>query len=177
MLVLLGNLLRHLPFLHSSQSGELVVLPVGRAIGEELHRPHVILARLAGREPDVLRPALRDHRTRLHVPAEDRLDGRKQVLGVYALLRHALFVQIEVELLIVILPPRELRLDKHLLDTAVRKQHFLQFLGPGIEFIVIIAVHLDAIGACTLTDIIAEPLVLQAIHIPATPAQLVYLAY
>ena len=99
------------------------------------------------------------------------------MLGINPLLCHTLFVQIEIELLIIIFPPGKLRLDKYLLYATVRKQYFLQLLSPCIEFIVIVTIHFDAIGTRVLTDVITEPLVLQTVHIPATAAQLGNLTY
>ena len=59
-------------------------------------------------------------------------------------------------------------LDKHFLDATVRKQYLLQLFGPCIELVIIVAIHLDAIRTCALTNIITETLILQAIYIPAT---------
>ena len=98
-------------------------------------------------------------------------------MRVDALLRHVLLVQVEVEFLIVILPPGELRIDEHFLDTPVRQQLGLQLLRPLIEFVVVVAVHPDAVGAGTLADVITEPLVLQSVDAPAAASQFQCLAY
>ena len=90
------------------------------------------------------------------------------MLGINPLLSHTLLIQIEVKLLIIVFPPGKFRLDKHFLDATVRKQYLLQLFGPCIELVIIVAIHLDAIRTCALTNIITEALILQAIYIPAT---------
>lgn len=153
------------------------MLAVSYSIGKELHCPDVIFGRLAGRELDFLRSLLGRYRANLQILAEDGAHRREKHLRVDALLRHALLVQVEVEFLIVILPPGELRIDEHFLDTPVRQQLGLQLLRPLIEFVVVVAVHPDAVGAGTLADVITEPLVLQSVDAPAAASQFQCLAY
>ena len=93
------------------------------------------------------------------------------MLCIDTFLSHAFLIQVEIEFLIIIFPPREFRLNKYLFYAAVRKQYFFQFLGPCIKFIVIITVHLDTIRTCAFTNVITESLILQAIYIPAAATQ------
>ena len=141
LLVFLGYLLGHLAFLHSGQFGELVVLAALRAIGVELHGPDVVFAGLAGRQPYLLAAGLGSHRAHLHVAPEDGAHGGKERGGINALLRHPLLVEVEIEFLVVVFPPRELRADVYLLDAPVAQQLCFQPLGPLIQFVVVVAVH------------------------------------
>ena len=93
------------------------------------------------------------------------------MLCINSFLRHALLIQVEIEFLVIILPPREFRFDKYLFNASMRKQYFFQLIGPCVEFIIIITVHLDTIRTCAFTNVITESLILQAIYIPATAPQ------
>ena len=170
LLVLLGHLFRGLPLRQHGQVGELVLL----ALHQERHRhesPYIIVPALGGRQPQILHAVVVKDAARQLVTHEYRTQHRKQVVGRQVLLRHPALVELQIELRIVVLPPRELRTDGHLLDAAVGKQQLLHLLRPAPQLVVVVAVHLHAEAAGTLPHVVAEALVLQPVHAPASTAQ------
>ena len=87
-----------------------------------------------------------------------------------------MLVQVQEEFAIIILVPREFRVDGYFLDSAMPQQLFFQLLAPISQFIVIISVHLHPEATRTLTDIVTEALVLQAKDSPTTTTQVQCLA-
>ena len=168
MLVYFGYFLRHLSFLDSCQLCQFVRL-AGDGLRHVLHAPYVVFMRLAGGKLQFLRLLVHHNRSGIDIFSENRIQGSEQFDRLYVLLRQPGFVQVEVEFLVIVFPPGEFRVDQHLLDAAMGEQLGFQPFGPFVQFIVVITIHLDTERAGAFPYVVAEPLVLQAVNLPASP--------
>ena len=144
LLVDLGNLLRHLTFLDCRQIRELEVF-ISDTLGQKLHVPDIIFAGLAGRETQTFHFIIDQDGSGIDILPENRIDRGEQLDRLNGFLRHPGFVQVEVEFLIIIFPPGIFRVDQYFLDTAVGEEFLLQLFRPGIQFVVVVAIHFDAV--------------------------------
>ena len=137
-----------------------------------MHGPDIIFLRLLGRKLYLFRTIFRHYRADLHILTIYRPDGGEQNIGIDILLRHTFTVQIKIELLIIVFPIREIRIDDDFLDPSVGQQLGFQLFSPLVQFIIIVSVHLHLKRTGSLTNIITDPLILQAVYTPATSTQL-----
>ena len=175
LLVHLGDFLRRLPPLDGRQVGQFVASLL-RGVGHLAQAPDIVVARLRRGEAQPLALVVHHDRAGLYVFPEYGADRVEQLDGPDMGARHALLVEVEVKLLVVVFPPRELGADLHLLDAPVGEQLLAQLPRPLVQLVVVVAVHYDAERAGVLAHVVAEPLVHQSPHAPASAAQLQRLA-
>lgn len=161
---------------HDCEIGQFIGFPVNYE-GHFHQAPHVIIRTLARRKPEVLQTVFVNDSPHCLPVHENGLKHGEQLFRREILLCHTFLVELQEKLAVIIFPVRKFGVDRHLFDTAVGKQELLHLVRPMIQFVVIVAIHLYPETAGRLADVVAESLILQPVHAPASAAQRQCLAY
>ena len=121
---------------------------------------------------DVFAFTFDNQRTRPHVSCKDGLQRREQVARKKTIGGEAFLFQIERELTVVIFVPREVGIDRYLLDAPVEQERVFERIGPRGQLVVIISVEFHAIVARKFPHAVIEALILQPVDAPTASAQL-----
>ena len=132
--------------------------------------PTIIRPRLTSRQTNRFRAIFCQELPGRQIFTKYRKQSIKELVGREPYLCQPCFMKLEIKLLIVLFPPGILGADRNLLDASVGQQPLPQPLCPTIQLIVVVAIHINPVGARTLPHIVAESLIRQAGNVPTATA-------